>query len=270
MKIKPDRVPLPTIDVLRRIDAACDRFEEAWRDGSKPCLEDYLNEFPAEERSPLLAALQGLQRELIANRVADAGPIATARPASKLNPRSSPEIVFEELRPTERLQNESCSPCVTLCVNSGPHAGLDFTFQEHSTLFAGRLKNAQLRLEKDLHFSRHHFRLEINPPTCFLMDLGSRNGTYVNGERVRERFLHDGDVVSGGRTKIVVSITDPDNFSSENAEDTLVRPGISLPHGATADPVSVPAKTANPIAGYEIQERLGQGDLGTMYRGADY
>ena len=32
----------PSVDLLRRIDATCDRFEESWRGGRVPKIEDYL------------------------------------------------------------------------------------------------------------------------------------------------------------------------------------------------------------------------------------
>ena len=54
----------PSVDLLRRIDATCDRFEESWRGGRVPKIEDYLALFKAEERSSLLDALQSLQQEL--------------------------------------------------------------------------------------------------------------------------------------------------------------------------------------------------------------
>ena len=95
---------------------------------------------------------------------------------------------------------------VVLRVIAGPHQGLEFIYNQHDTLLAGRGSQAQLRLQEDRHFSRNHFRLEVNPPRCYLMDLRSRNGTYVNGDRVTECFLNDGDVVSGGRTQMKVSI----------------------------------------------------------------
>src|SRR5258708_31848228 len=59
--------------------------------------------------------------------------------------------------------------------------------------------------------SRHHCLLEIDPPAVRIHDLGSTNGTYVNGvkirqnQRIAERAAHskgirlyDGDEVSAG------------------------------------------------------------------------
>ena len=42
---------------------------------------------------------------------------------------------------------------------------------------------AAVRITDDKRVSRHHFLLEISPPTVRLRDLGSLNGTNVNGVR---------------------------------------------------------------------------------------
>jgi hypothetical protein len=45
----------------RRVDAACRRFEAAWREGARPRLEDYLAEGPEPARPALLAELLALE-----------------------------------------------------------------------------------------------------------------------------------------------------------------------------------------------------------------
>lgn len=96
---------------------------------------------------------------------------------------------------------------VTLTVAHGPHAGQSYTFREHDNFIVGRASYAHFRLpKKDRYFSRVHFMIEVNPPYCRLMDMGSRNGTYVNDRRVRTVDIHDGDYIKGGNTVIQVSI----------------------------------------------------------------
>src|ERR1051326_6587716 len=89
---------------------------------------------------------------------------------------------------------------VTLRVLEGPYRGREFTFDQHDTFLIGRSDNAHLYLPDDRFFSRHHCLLEIAPPRCFLRDLGSTNGTFVNGQKVSEVFLRDGDRIQGGQT----------------------------------------------------------------------
>lgn len=85
---------------------------------------------------------------------------------------------------------------ITLTVTEGPHAGQVFTFQEHDNFIVGRSKRAHFRLPlKDKYFSRIHFMVEVNPPHCRLMDMGSTNGTHVNGQKVTMADLKDGDQI---------------------------------------------------------------------------
>src|SRR5438067_1376184 len=65
--------------------------------------------------------------------------------------------------------------------------------------------DAALRLG-DASVSRHHSRLTLAQGDVTIADLGSRNGTIVNGERVAEgsRALGAGDVVSLGEVILVL------------------------------------------------------------------
>jgi serine/threonine-protein kinase len=96
---------------------------------------------------------------------------------------------------------------VTLRVLSGPHAGRSFIFDQHDTFLIGRSDTAHLCLPDDRYFSRNHCILEIAPPRCFLRDLGSTNGTYVNGLKVQEAYLRNGDRIQGGQTVLSVEVS---------------------------------------------------------------
>ena len=116
---------------------------------------------------------------------------------------------------------------VTLRVLEGPYAGREFTFDQHDTFLIGRAETAHLYLPEDRFFSRHHCLLEIAPPRCFLRDLGSTNGTFVNGQRVPEAFLVNGDRVQGGQTVLEVEVQSeqPATINSLDAP-TLTRPTV--------------------------------------------
>lgn len=162
--------------------------------------------------------------------------------------------------------------CVVLEVFRGPHAGQKFEFERHDTFLAGRSSKAHLRLKKDLHFSRHHFRIEISPPRCFLIDLGSRNGTFVNDRKVLEAFLADGDVITGGETAIRVRLSQhrPDESRGEGKPRHNSLPAIassrSSKSAAAVSRRGLPDPKEVQIANYDIVEELGQGSTGTVYR----
>lgn len=46
--------------------------------------------------------------------------------------------------------------------------------------------------------SRHHARVELTEHGFTIVDLGSENGIFVNGERVTERLLASGDQIEVG------------------------------------------------------------------------
>ena len=100
---------------------------------------------------------------------------------------------------------------ITLKVIDGPHKGQVYTFAGHDTFLVGRSKRAHFRLPtKDRYFSRVHFLIEVNPPQCRLMDMNSRNGTFVNGKRVEMADLKDKDQIRAGHTVLRVQVEQVD------------------------------------------------------------
>src|SRR5205807_1084933 len=119
--------------------------------------------------------------------------------------------------------NDPQSMRVILRVLAGPYRGREFTFDQHDTFLIGRSDSAHLYLPEDKFFARHHCLLEIAPPRCFLRDLGSTNGTFVNGERVQEVFLKSGDRIQGGQTILEVDVQ-VEQRPSETEAPTLTKP----------------------------------------------
>jgi serine/threonine-protein kinase len=108
---------------------------------------------------------------------------------------------------------------ITLTVTAGPHKGRVFTFSGHDTFLVGRSKQADFYLPlQDRYFSRIHFLIEANPPQARLMDMGSLNHTFVNGEQVETRDLKHGDRIQAGRTVLRVSIEE--ESAVDEADDT--------------------------------------------------
>ena len=82
------------------------------------------------------------------------------------------------------------NPVVRLDVVAGEISPLMFTFEERTTCVLGRAKDCEPRVvDNEAHrtVSRHHCLLDINPPDVRIRDFGSRNGTYVNGEKIGQR-----------------------------------------------------------------------------------
>ncbi len=96
---------------------------------------------------------------------------------------------------------------VSLDALEGPSEGTTFQVRR-SRMLIGR-GDVDVRLA-DRTISRTHASLEVYGGTCVLLkDLGSTNGTYVNGQRVRIAELEDGDEIRIGRSRLVVTIAAP-------------------------------------------------------------
>ncbi|HQZ97687.1 MAG TPA: FHA domain-containing serine/threonine-protein kinase, partial [Pyrinomonadaceae bacterium] len=177
---------------------------------------------------------------------------------------------------------------VTLHVVAGPQTGRDFTFDQHDTFMIGRSEDAQFCLPQDRYFSRHHCILEIAPPQAFLRDLGSTNGTYVNGMRVDTAHLKSGDRIQGGETILEVEVS----TGLEEFNDTARVAGATQPSVVTITCLncSVPANieaadpdaklsficddcrdklkaNPQPIPNYQMIRVIGQGGMGSVMLG---
>ena len=164
---------------------------------------------------------------------------------------------------------------VTLKVSAGPLAGRVFSYDRHDTFLFGRSPDCHAELAaNDTTASRHHFLLEVNPPRARLRDLGSLNGTHVNGQkhggrgrqespeeaarrRLPEVDLRDGDHIRVGATVFEVAIeghrstapAEPPEDGGSGLESLLgVRPAV---------PMEVP--------GYAVGKVIGRGGMGVVY-----
>jgi pSer/pThr/pTyr-binding forkhead associated (FHA) protein len=67
----------------------------------------------------------------------------------------------------------------------------------------GRADDNVVVLAGDDYASAHHARIESGLDGTWIVDLGSTNGTFVNGERLEgRRRLHEGDLVQVGDTEL--------------------------------------------------------------------
>ena len=85
------------------------------------------------------------------------------------------------------------------------------------------------------------------------------NGTCVNGVRIRDILLKDGDRIECGTTWFAVSIS-----VGSNQADT---PTLQVPPERRIDPAAVPPPNMFPrrIAEFELTRELGRGGMGIVY-----
>ena len=80
--------------------------------------------------------------------------------------------------------------------------GKAVNFRLTALTYIGRSEENQLRLN-DPGVSRRHVLITATPDGYALRDLGSQNGTYVNGDRVDEGLLVDGDRITIGEINLI-------------------------------------------------------------------
>jgi eukaryotic-like serine/threonine-protein kinase len=176
---------------------------------------------------------------------------------------------------------------VKLRVIQGPQTGRIFTFDQHDTFMIGRSEDSHFCLPQDRYFSRHHCILEIAPPQCFLRDLGSLNGTFVNGIKVETAHLKNGDRIQGGETVLEVQVdgSEPQIYNSsvpqnfERSSPSIVsvqclncgmlssaeasRPDARLSYLCDNCREEL-KKNPQPIPNYQMIKVLGQGGMGSV------
>jgi pSer/pThr/pTyr-binding forkhead associated (FHA) protein len=132
---------------------------------------------------------------------------------------------------------------VILEVISGPDSRRTVTIPPGPPLRVGRRPPVEFVLTGDQSLSRSHFALESDGRTCRVRDLNSTYGTLVNGAKVSEAILQDGDEIQAGATRFLVHIERAPAPLLDDAPLTSVQaidaPLTSAPVVAALDPLSL-------------------------------
>lgn len=126
-----------------------------------------------------------------------------------------------------------------LVVHTGPNPGTIFELTRDVTTVGRDVTNEIVM--GDAEVSRQHSRFTRTPAGFVLEDLGSTNGTYVNGERLAApRVLTAGDTIGLGENVTL-------GFESTSAESAATVMGApSPPPRAAAQPPARPAVPPHP------------------------
>jgi Domain of unknown function (DUF4123)/FHA domain len=138
---------------------------------------------------------------------------------------------------------------VVLEIAPGSVAPRSVTIAAGPEVRVGRTAPANVVLD-DQTVSRQHFAIAWDGRTCRMRDLGSTHGTFVNGERVKDAVLYDGDMIEAGTTRLRVRFTRDERIDSRHSP--LVAEGIG-----SADPTSSSAATLDiPLQFPTLHDRL--------------
>lgn len=88
-----------------------------------------------------------------------------------------------------------------LVIASGRRAGTDIRLGRN--VLVGRDATQSDIILDDSTVSSQHLKVRYEGGRFVLYDLGSANGTLVNGSRVQKHLLMDGDEIKLGRTRLI-------------------------------------------------------------------
>lgn len=126
-----------------------------------------------------------------------------------------------------------------LVIEKGKEKGKKLSLYDGDKVIVGRDKFCHLMID-DMLASRKHFQIESRNGHHLIRDLGSSNGTLVNGKKVKVHSLEVNDRIQIG-----------DSLLSFMNEEKSIDQTSEFKEGL--------------IAGYRIQDRIGRGGMGTVY-----
>ncbi len=166
---------------------------------------------------------------------------------------------------------------VTLTITKGQDAGRVVRLEEGETKTFGRGSQADVTLS-DAVVSRVHCRIRVEGGACYVQDMGSRNGTSVNGRALTEEArLADDDALGIGTELAEVRITPDTSPAEEEVEPVIPVEVEELP---TARPEAEAGDAGyelelqgddkrllgTVVGGCRIEGLLGRDDMSSVYR----
>ena len=152
---------------------------------------------------------------------------------------------------------------LTLEVVFGPSEGKKATAQSGQTLVVGRLDQAQLKIPNDPWLSATHFSVECTDGAFVLRDLQSNQGTKVEGVKVLETEIFDGDEIRAGDSRFRVRIDGgkkrlgPPTPVGQAPAAPAVKPAVAAAVAAVAATAAATAVTMGALPpGDNVKERV--------------
>ena len=108
---------------------------------------------------------------------------------------------------------------------SGKYQGGEFPLRPHREIIIGRSSDLDMVLVEDM-VSRKHAKITTDENAVTIQDLGSTNGTFVNGEKVRKADLKDGDRILIGTS--IIKIVYVEGESTNSMSETEARSKMAV------------------------------------------
>ena len=140
---------------------------------------------------------------------------------------------------------------VILEAATGPIAGRKIDVRAGTILRIGRTAKSDYAIGEDAYLSGQHFAIECDGSRCRVRDLGSSNGTFVNGARISETWLSEGDSVAAGGSTFTVKFEavpppqlDLAQTMARTVPTAVYSPGFTPPGVGAPAAAPAPAPTA--------------------------
>jgi len=105
---------------------------------------------------------------------------------------------------------------------SGKYEGGEFPLFKNRELLIGRSQDMDICLVEDM-VSRKHAKIATTGGQVVIQDLGSTNGTFVNGEKVRKNRLKEGDRILVGTSILKLVASDDTTGEAEDLQEVAKR-----------------------------------------------
>ena len=131
--------------------------------------------------------------------------VLVVRSATKGMEQAPQESIVLGAAEANALRAEHGFSATRLLVVSSPELSEGATIELSAPTVVGRDAQSGIRLDRDEFVSGRHARIEPRPDGAWIDDLGSTNGTFVNGSRLkRAQLAKIGDVIKIGATELQV------------------------------------------------------------------
>jgi pSer/pThr/pTyr-binding forkhead associated (FHA) protein len=108
---------------------------------------------------------------------------------------------------------------------SGKYQGGEFPLRPHREIVIGRSSELDMVLVEDM-VSRKHAKITTDEKAVSIQDLGSTNGTFVNGEKIRKVDLKDGDRILIGTS--IIKLVYVDGELTQSLSETEARSRMAV------------------------------------------
>jgi hypothetical protein len=156
-----------------------------------------------------------------------------------------------------------------LKIIAGPELGREMLLLPGREMVIGRVEGADLVVVEN-NISRQHASVTATENTVQIRDLGSRNGTFLNGQRTTQATLKVGDEIVVGRCRLKIIISQPSVPVSTLSSVTLSMEAhlkktreLTMPN---PDPAVTPVAQTNPVTESGVCGSLAEIRLESMLR----